>query len=140
MEGYGFLLFLVLAIAIVLALSGIGLKKILPPEKAVQTIAMSFASLLLASIAVVIISLFIGGWEGMGYGILGICALIGTVVGSFMYAGLSYFIDRRKSKNEKVFGLYRHLYFVAYCGANRFRIDTYFTICSGYGKCRSNRE
>lgn len=98
MEGYGFLLFLVLAIAIVLALSGIGLKKILPPEKAVQTIAMSFASLLLASIAVVIISLFIGGWEGMGYGILGICALIGTVVGSFMYAGLSYFIDRRKLK------------------------------------------
>lgn len=98
MEGYGFLLFLVIAIAIVLALSGIGLKKILPPEKADQTIAAGFAALSLASIALVIISLYVGGWAGMGYGIIGMCALIGTIIGSFLYAGFYYLSDRRKAK------------------------------------------
>lgn len=98
MEGYGFLLFLVLAVAVLVLIAGWVLKKALPPEKAGQTMAVSFAALLLASIALIIISLYIGGWAGMGYGVIGMCVLIGTIIGSFLYAGFYYFSDRRRAK------------------------------------------
>lgn len=98
MEGYGFLIFLVLAVAVLLLVAGWILKKALPLEKVNQIMAVSFAALLLASIALIIISLYIGGWAGMGYGVIGMCVLIGTIIGGFLYAGFYYFSDRRRAE------------------------------------------
>ena len=96
LEGFGFPLFLVLIVVVFLLITGIVLKKSLPSEKANKTMAVIFAALLLASIAIVIISLYIGGWAGMGYGIMGLCILVGTIIAGFLYAIMHYLSSRKK--------------------------------------------
>lgn len=69
MEGFGFFIYIALGITVLLVIASIVLKKLLPEEKG-KYLSVGFSGLLILSIGIVIISLFVGGWNGMGYGLL----------------------------------------------------------------------
>ncbi|WP_431030485.1 YesK family protein [Lysinibacillus sp. LZ02] len=50
-----------------------------------------FLSFLLISVAIVIISFFIGGWSGMGIGLMGLSIFIGTIIGIVLTSLLQLF-------------------------------------------------
>ena len=50
-----------------------------------------FVGLLLLSIAIIFISLIVGGWAGMGAGFIGLSILIGAIIGGFISSLISHF-------------------------------------------------
>ena len=63
MEGFGFFIYIALGITVLLVIASIVLKKLLP-EKKDKYLSVGFSGLLILSIGIVIISLFVGGWNG----------------------------------------------------------------------------
>jgi asparagine N-glycosylation enzyme membrane subunit Stt3 len=77
MAGFKFFIFILLGISILFAVASIVLKNSIQKDKYLRA---GFSALIIISISIIIISLFIGGWSGMGYGFIGICIFIGTIV------------------------------------------------------------
>ena len=90
MEGFGFFIYIALGITVLLVIASIVLKKLLP-EKKDKYLSVGFSGLLILSIGIVIISLFVGGWNGMGYGLIGISIFIGTIIGGLINSVTNYF-------------------------------------------------
>jgi hypothetical protein len=76
MAGFRVFIFISLGISTLLAAASIVLKNSKMKDKYLRG---GLSALIIISIAIVIISLFIGGWSGMGYGFIGICMFIGTI-------------------------------------------------------------
>lgn len=49
-----------------------------------------FVGLFLVGIGIIVISLFIGGWVGMGYGFIGLSIIIGTIIGAIINLVIDY--------------------------------------------------
>ena len=94
MEDFGFFIFLALGITILFVMASIVLKKSIP-EKKDKYLSVGFSTLIIISIGIVIISLFVGGWSGMGYGLIGISILIGTILGGLINSVTIFFIGNR---------------------------------------------
>lgn len=83
MEGFGIFIYIALGVTVLLVVASILLKKSIP-EKKDKYLRIGFYALLIISIGIVIISLFVGGWSGMGYGFIGASILVGTIVGGII--------------------------------------------------------
>ncbi|MFP3513895.1 YesK family protein, partial [Peribacillus sp. SIMBA_075] len=57
-------------------------------------IGIGFSVVLMVSVAIIIISFFVGGWSGMGYGLIGISIFIGTILGGILNLVIKHFFDR----------------------------------------------
>ncbi|WP_299514317.1 YesK family protein [uncultured Rummeliibacillus sp.] len=83
MEGFGIFIYIALGVTVLLVVASIFLKKSIP-EKKDKYLSIGFYGLVIISIGIVIISLFVGGWSGMGYGFIGASILVGTIVGGLI--------------------------------------------------------
>lgn len=99
MEGYGMLLFIVFIVAVIVNVSASVLKSILPPGKTIQVLGSIFTGLLLVNILVIGYSFHIGGWGGLGIGVIAITVFTGIAIGGFLFAIIHYFLDRRKKSS-----------------------------------------
>jgi hypothetical protein len=77
MEGFDIFLYICLSIAAASTAIGFFLRK----KRYERLVGKMFASLFLLSVSIILISLFIGGWEGMGYGFIGISIFLGSIIG-----------------------------------------------------------
>ncbi len=77
MEGFNIFLYICLGIAVFSVAIGIFLRR----RQHDRIIGKMFALLFLVSVSILLISLFIGGWEGMGYGFIGISIFLGSIIG-----------------------------------------------------------
>ena len=91
MEGFGFIIFTIISVAIILIVMLILLKRMIP-EKAMKCSWIILVGLSFISISFFIVSLFIGGWTGMAYGLLSIFVLLGTVLAGFIYLMITLFV------------------------------------------------
>lgn len=82
MEGLGVFLSIVLGIAVLSAIAGMWLKR----RQRDQLVGRMFGLLFILSLAIFLISLFIGGWEGMGYGFIAISVFVGSFIGLMVTA------------------------------------------------------
>ncbi|MCA1040028.1 YesK-like family protein [Bacillus infantis] len=94
MAGFRVFIFISLGISTLLAVASIVLKNSKMKDKYLRG---GFSALIIISIAIVIISLFIGGWSGMGYGFIGICMFIGTILNGFIY----WLINSIRNRDKK---------------------------------------
>ena len=83
MEGFGIFIYIALGVTVLLVVASIFLKKSIP-EKKDKYLSIGFYGLVIISIGIVIISLFVGGLSGMGYGFIGASILVGTIVGGLI--------------------------------------------------------
>ncbi|MEK4229341.1 YesK family protein [Solibacillus sp. FSL H8-0538] len=90
MEGFEIPIFISLIVAVFLVL----ILMLLERNKYGKYISRVIIGLLLFSIGTIVVSLFIGGWTGMGYGIMGLFILIGTILGSVIF-GLTKWLLKR---------------------------------------------
>ena len=93
MEGFGVFIYIALGVTVLLVIASILLKKSLP-DKRDKYFSIGFSGLIIVSIGIVIISFFVGGWSGMGYGFIGVSILIGTLIGGLINSVTSYFFAR----------------------------------------------
>lgn len=77
MAGFRVFIIILLGISILFAAASKILKGSVQKDKYLKA---GFSALIIISIAIIIISLFIGGWSGMGYGFIGVCIFIGTIL------------------------------------------------------------
>ncbi|MDQ0230088.1 YesK family protein [Metabacillus malikii] len=56
-----------------------------------------FYRVTVGSTSTIIISIFIGGWRGMGYGIIGVTFFIGTILGGVIHSLLHSFLEKTKA-------------------------------------------
>lgn len=94
MEDFGVFIYIALGVTVLLVAASILLKKS-NPEKKDKYLNIAFYGLLIISIGIVIISLFVGGWSGMGYGLIGASILVGTLVGGIINSVTSYFLGKQ---------------------------------------------
>lgn len=94
MEGFGIFIYIALGVTVLLVIASILLKKSIP-EKKDKYLSIGFSGLLLISIGIVIGSLFVGGWSGMGYGFIGISIFVGTIIGGLINSVTSYFFGKQ---------------------------------------------
>ena len=87
MDGFEVLIYISLGVTILFVITSMLLKR----NKYDKYIIIVFVGLLLVSIVIIVISLFVGGWAGMGYGIMGLCILIGTIIGGLIISVIKYF-------------------------------------------------
>ncbi|MFF0826003.1 YesK family protein [Brevibacillus sp. NPDC003359] len=80
MEGFEIFIYICLGVTLLFTIASILLRRTFP-EKNSMYLGIGFAGLLIISIVIIIISFFVGGWSGMGYGLIGISILIGTLLG-----------------------------------------------------------
>ncbi|QDS35022.1 YesK family protein [Brevibacillus brevis] len=80
MEGFEIFIYICLGVTLLFTIASILLRRTFP-EKNSRYLGIGFAGLLIISIVIIIISFFVGGWNGMGYGLIGISILIGTILG-----------------------------------------------------------
>lgn len=95
MWGFGVFIYIALGITILFFVASIVLKDSIP-EKKDKYLRVGFSTLMIISIAIVIIGLFVGGWSGMGYAFIGIFILIGTILGRLINSLTNYFSNRDK--------------------------------------------
>ena len=93
-EGFGFFIYIALGVTVLLVVASILLKKSIP-EKKDKYLSIGFYGLLIISIGIVVISLFLGGWRGMGYGIIGASILVGTIIGGIVNSVTGYFFSKQ---------------------------------------------
>lgn len=84
MEGFEIFIYIILGVTLLFVIASILLKRTLP-EKNDKYIRKGFAGSLLVSVGIIIFGFFVGGWNGMGYGLIGVSILIGTVLGGFIH-------------------------------------------------------
>ena len=77
LEGFDIFLYICLGIAI----GSIAVGILMVRRQCDHLIGKMFAGLFLLSVAIILISLFFGGWEGMGYGFIGISIFFGSMIG-----------------------------------------------------------
>ncbi|KGR85069.1 YesK family protein [Lysinibacillus odysseyi] len=77
MEGFHIFLYICLGIALLSVAISVFLRR----SRHERLISKMYAFLFLVSVLIILISLFIGGWEGMGYGFIGISIFLGSVIG-----------------------------------------------------------
>lgn len=77
MESFSIFLYICLGIMV----SSIAVSILLRRSQYEGLIGKMFACLFLLSVSVILISLFIGGWEGMGYGFIGLSIFLGSILG-----------------------------------------------------------
>ncbi len=94
MEGFEIFIYIAFGATVLLVVASILLKKFIP-EKKDKYLSISFYGLLIISIGIVIIGLFIGGWSGMGYGLIGASILVGTIIGRIINSVTSYFFGKQ---------------------------------------------
>lgn len=94
MEGFRIFIYIALGVTVLLVIASILLKKLIP-EKRDKYLSISFFGLLIISIGIVSSSLFVGGWNGMGYGLIGVSILIGTIIGGLINIVISYFFGKQ---------------------------------------------
>jgi hypothetical protein len=94
MAGFRVFIFILLGISTLFAVASIVLKNSIRKDKYLRG---GFSALIIISIAIVIISLFIGGWSGMGYGFIGVCMFIGTILNGFIY----WLINSIRNRDKK---------------------------------------
>ncbi|MFF5994640.1 YesK family protein [Lysinibacillus sp. KU-BSD001] len=87
MEGFEIFIYICLVTAIAFFIVAMLLKR----KKNDQFIGTIFLSFLLISVTIVIISFFIGGWSGMGIGLMGLSIFIGTIIGIVLTSLLQLF-------------------------------------------------
>ena len=87
MDGFEIFFYISFGVTILFVIASILLKKI----KYEKYIRLVFARSLLISIVIIIISLIVGGWTGMGYGFIGLSILIGTIIGGLIVSVIKYF-------------------------------------------------
>jgi len=86
-------IYICLGVTLLFAIASILLRRIFP-EKNGKYLGIGFAGLLIISIVIIIISFFVGGWSGMGYGFIGISIFIGTILGGVLNIVIKHFFDR----------------------------------------------
>lgn len=77
MEGFSIFLYICLGVMILSIVVSIILRR----SQYEGLIGKMFACLFLLSVSIILISLSIGGWEGMGYGFIGISIFLGSILG-----------------------------------------------------------
>lgn len=82
MEGLEIILLIALGIAALSTVAGIWLKR----RRRDRLVGRMFGLLFILSLAIFLISLFIGGWEGMGYGFIAISVFVGSFIGLMVTA------------------------------------------------------
>ena len=87
MEGFEVFIYITLGVIVLYAITSIILKR----NKYDKYIGIVFVGLLLLSIAIIFISLIVGGWSGMGVGFIGLSILIGAIIGGFISSLISHF-------------------------------------------------
>ncbi|MCH7324018.1 YesK-like family protein [Solibacillus sp. MA9] len=87
MDGFEFFIYISLAVTILFVIASMFLKR----NKYDKYIILVFVGLLLISIGIIVTSLFVGGWTGMGYGFIGLSILIGTIIGGLIFSVIKYF-------------------------------------------------
>ena len=87
MEGFEVFIYITLGVIVLYAITSILLKR----NKYDKYISIVFVGLLLLSIAIIFISLIVGGWSGMGVGFIGLSILIGAIIGGFISSLISHF-------------------------------------------------
>ena len=87
MEGFEFFIYIILGVIVLYVITSILLKR----NKYDKYIGKVFVGLLLLSIAIIVISLIVGGWAGMGVGFIGLSILIGAIIGGLISSLISYF-------------------------------------------------
>ena len=87
MEGFEVFIYITLGVIVLYAITSIILKR----NKYDKYIGIVFVGLLLLSIAIIFISLIVGGWAGMGAGFIGLSILIGAIIGGFISSLISRF-------------------------------------------------
>ncbi|MFP3390309.1 YesK family protein [Brevibacillus sp. SIMBA_040] len=93
MEGFEIFIYMCLGVALLFAIASIIARRIFP-EKNGKYIGIGFSVVLMVSVAIIIISFFVGGWSGMGYGLIGISIFIGTILGGILNLVIKHFFDR----------------------------------------------
>lgn len=73
--------------------------KKLKPEKSLKILTLGHIGLLLASIGVIIYSLYVGGWRGIGFGLLGMTIFIGALIGALLSIFIN-FVSKDKPKDD----------------------------------------
>ena len=99
MEEYGIFLFIIFIVVLIVIVSASVLKSILPADKTTTVLGSVFAGLLLVNIAVIGSSFYIGGWHGLGIGVIAITVFAGIVIGGFLFAIIYYFLGKRKKSS-----------------------------------------
>ena len=87
MDGFEVFIYISLGVTILFVIASMLLKR----NKYDKYISIVFAWLLLISIVIIVISLIVGGWTGMGYGFIGLSILIGTIIGGLIFSVIKYF-------------------------------------------------
>jgi len=87
MDGFEVFIYISLGVTILFVITSMLLKR----NKYDKYISTVFAWLLLISIVIIVISLIVGGWTGMGYGFIGLSILIGTIIGGLIFSVIKYF-------------------------------------------------
>ncbi|MBH0332443.1 hypothetical protein B5G50_08825 [Brevibacillus brevis] len=90
MEGFEIFIYICLGVTLLFAVASILLRRIFP-EKNGKYLSIGFAGLLIISFVIIINGFFVGGWSGMGYGLLGISILIGTLLGGILNKVIKHF-------------------------------------------------
>lgn len=94
MEGFEIFIYIALGVTVLLVVASMLLKRSIP-EKKDKYLNIGFYGLLIISLGIVISSLFVGGWSGMGYGLIGGSILVGTIIGGIINSATSYFIGKQ---------------------------------------------
>lgn len=84
MEGFDIFVYIFLGIAAASIAIGFFLRK----RGYDRLVGRMFAGLFLLSISIIVISLLIGGWEGMGYGFMGMSIFLGTMIGAVVMTAI----------------------------------------------------
>ena len=87
LEGFEFFIYITVGVIVLYVITSILLKK----NKYDKYIGIVFVGLLLLSIAIIVISFIVGGWAGMGFGLIGLSILIGAIIGGFISSLISHF-------------------------------------------------
>lgn len=83
-----FLILVAAGTAALLVIISLLVKRIVP-EVHNKISIISFTGFLLISIGIIVYSYIAGGWKGMGYGLLGLAILSGTIIGGIIQYMLS---------------------------------------------------
>lgn len=93
MDGFEIFIYICLGVTLLFAIASILLRRTFP-EKNGKYLSIGFDVLLMISIVIISISFFVGGWSGMGYGLIGISILIGTLLGGILNKAIKHFFGR----------------------------------------------
>lgn len=99
MEEYGIFIFIILIVVLIVTMSASVLKSILPADKTIMVLGSVFTVLLLVNILVIGYSFHVGGWGGLGIGVIASTVFTGIVLGGFLFAIFHYFSERRKKSS-----------------------------------------